>query len=119
MRIAIVDDEVSIRFSLKKFFELRAFTVDVAETATEAEDLIRNVLFDVVLLDIHLTPGGEVEGLDLIRAIRCHSPNARIVVLSGYLSAETIDRARQLGADLILNKPQPLHELETVIRSVR
>ncbi|HSP17188.1 MAG TPA: response regulator [Thermoanaerobaculia bacterium] len=118
MRMAIVDDEISIRFSLKKFFELRSFTVDTAASTAEARKLLSDGIYDVVILDIRLVPDTEVDGLDLVGCVRAHSPGARIIVLSGYLSPQTIRRARSLRADLILSKPQPLNELETAIRAI-
>jgi DNA-binding NarL/FixJ family response regulator len=119
MRLLIVDDEHSIRFSLKKFFELRSFTVDAAATAAEARLLLAKERYDVVILDIRLeAASGDVTGLELIGEVRKHSPQARVVVLSGYLSPETLERAKGLQADLILNKPQPLAQLELAIKNV-
>ena len=118
MRLAVVDDEITIRFSLKKYFELRSCTVDVADTIPAARQLLSTVVFDVVILDIHLVPGPDVEGLELIGTVRQYSPQARIVVLSCYLSSQTVERARDLGADLILQTPQPLHELAAAIHPI-
>jgi DNA-binding response OmpR family regulator len=116
MRLLIVDDEHSIRFSLKKYFEKREFDVDVASALDEARSLLMKHLYDVVILDIRL--GNQSSGLDLIADIRARSTTVRIVVLSGYLSPETIERANSLKANLILNKPQPLAQLEQAIRQI-
>lgn len=119
MRMLIVDDELSIRFSLKKFFDRRSFVVDVAATSAEARTRLASDRYDVVILDIRLeAASGDTSGLDLIDFVRARSPQARIVVLSGYLSPETMERARELRADLILNKPQPLAQLETAIKEI-
>jgi DNA-binding NarL/FixJ family response regulator len=118
MRLLIVDDEHSIRFSLKKYFELRSFVVDVASTAEEARRALAQHAHDVIILDIRLGPASDSTGLDLIEHIRAKSPSARIVVLSGYLSPETIERATTLRANLILSKPQPLAQLEQAIREL-
>ena len=119
MRLLIVDDEHSIRFSLKKFFELRTFLVDVAATADEARALLGRERYDVVILDIRLeSASGDVTGLELIEVVRAHSPGARVVILSGYLSPETLERAKGLRADLILSKPQPLAQLERAIMEI-
>lgn len=118
MRLLIVDDEHSIRFSLKKYFEKRAFEVDVAAAIEEARSLLTQHLYDVVILDIRLGPDNQSSGLDLMADIRVRSATARIVVLSGYLSPETIERATSLKANLILNKPQPLAQLEQAIRQI-
>ena len=114
----IVDDELSIRFSLKKFFDRRSFVVDVAATSAEARTRLASDRYDVVILDIRLEAASGDSGLDLIDFVRARSPQARIVVLSGYLSPETMERARELRADLILNKPQPLAQLETAIKEI-
>ncbi len=118
MRLLIVDDEHSIRFSLKKYFERRSFDVDVASTLEEARALLNQHPFDVIILDIRLGPDLQTGGLDLIADIRATSAAARIIVLSGYLSPETIERAHSLRANLILNKPQPLAQLEQAIRQI-
>jgi DNA-binding response OmpR family regulator len=118
VRLLIVDDEHSIRFSLKKYFEKRSFDVDVAATLEEARSLLALNLYEVVILDIRLGKDNQSSGLDLISEIRASSERARIVVLSGYLSPETIERANSLKANLILNKPQPLAQLEQAIRQI-
>jgi len=118
MRLLIVDDEHSIRFSLKKYFEKRSFDVDVASALEEARSLLTQHLYDVIILDIRLGPDDQLSGLELMADIRARSAAARIVVLSGYLSPETIERANSLKANLILNKPQPLAQLEQAIRQI-
>ena len=118
MRLLIIDDEHSIRFSLKKYFERRSHVVDTGSTFEEAHNLLLLQPYDVIILDIRLGPDKQMSGLDLLAHIRSRSTEARVVVLSGYLSPEATERAKALNANLILNKPQPLAQLEQAIMQI-
>jgi DNA-binding NarL/FixJ family response regulator len=58
------------------------------------------------------------DGLDMIRLIREHNPQTRIVVLTAYGSAEIEDEARRCGADAFLRKPKPLSQVAQVVQGL-
>ena len=58
------------------------------------------------------------DGLEMIRTIRQHNPQTRIIVLTAYGSAEMEDEARRCGADAFLRKPKPLSQVAQVVQGL-
>jgi CheY-like chemotaxis protein len=58
------------------------------------------------------------DGLNMIKMIRQHNPQTRIVVLTAYGSPEIEDEARRNGADAFLRKPKPLSQVAQVVQGL-
>ena len=101
-RILVVDDERSIRTTVKIFLEEAGYAVDVAEDAEAAMAVLRRKPVDLVLTDIILP---RVSGVDLLRQIRQISPDVQVVMMTGEPTLETAAEARNLGAVDYLQKP--------------
>lgn len=114
----VVEDEASIRFSLSEYFSHRGFRVDTAEELKEAEKLIGTTNYQVVIQDLRLDFTRRNHGLEIIKLIRRHSPETRIVVLTSYGSTEIEEEARRSGADAFLYKPKPLSQLAQVVQGL-
>ena len=117
-RLLVVDDEESICFSMSEYFSLHGYKVDTACELEEAERLIGATNYKVVIQDLRLTMTNNQDGLEMIRLIREHNPQTRIVVLTAYGSAEIEDEARRCGADAFLRKPKPLSQVAQVIQGL-
>lgn len=117
-RLLVVDDEESICFSMSEYFSLQGYKVDTASEIEEAEKLVRATNYRVVIQDLRLTMTNSHDGLDMIRLIRAHNPQTRIVVLTAYGSAEIEDEARRCGADAFLRKPKPLSQVAQVVQGL-
>lgn len=117
-RLLVVDDEESICFSMSEYFSLQGYKVDTACEAEEAEKLLGATEYKVVIQDLRLTMTSSPDGLGMIRLIREHNPEARIVVLTAYGSAEIEDEARRCGADAFLRKPKPLSQVAQVVQGL-
>jgi two-component system nitrogen regulation response regulator NtrX len=102
--ILIVDDEPEIRRALEGILQEEGHHAVSTGTAAEALLLIRDVEYDVVLLDIWLP---DRDGLDLLEEIRTpHSDHApEVVMISGHGTIEAAVRATKLGAFDFLEKP--------------
>ena len=72
----------------------------------------------MVVQDLRLCLKRNAVGLDMIRIIREQNPQARIVVLTAYGSAEIEDEARRCGADAFLRKPKPLSQVAQVVQGL-
>ena len=107
----LVDDEESIAFAIKRFFEFQGLRVDWAQELEEAEALLVNCQYDVVICDLRLTGAHGAEGLDIISYINKHCPSTRTVMLTAYGNGEVEAEARRRGVDLFSRKPRPLQEL--------
>ena len=117
-RLLVVDDEESICFSMSEYFSLQGYKVDTASEMEEAEKLLDATNYKVVIQDLRLTMTNSHDGLDMIRLIRAHDPQTRIVVLTAYGSAEIEDEARRCGADAFLRKPKPLSQVAQVVQGL-
>ena len=112
-KILIIDDEASIRFSLKGILEDEGFEVEAVETGEQALAVLKNRNFDLVLLDIWL-PG--THGIDVLKKIKGQEESPQVVMISGHGTIETAVRATKLGAHDFLEKPL---SLEKVILTVK
>lgn len=117
-RLLVVDDEESICFSMSEYFSLQGYKVDTASEVEEAEKLLGATDYRVVIQDLRLTMTNNHDGLDMIRMIREHNPQARIIVLTAYGSPEIEEEARRCGADAFLRKPKPLSQVAQIVQGL-
>ena len=117
-RLLVVDDEESICFSMSEYFSLQGYKVDTASEFEEAEKLLGATNYRVVIQDLRLTMTNSSDGLNMIKMVRQHNPQARIVVLTAYGSPEIEDEARRYGADAFLRKPKPLSQVAQVVQGL-
>jgi len=104
-RILFVDDEKSLLFASKKLLSGYQIEVDTAETKDEALAMIDKNEYDVVIADIRLTGVFGKEGLDILRYIKEHKPQIKVILITGYGSPEIKKKAIALGADFYFEKP--------------
>jgi two-component system nitrogen regulation response regulator NtrX len=112
--ILIIDDEASIRSSLKGILEDEGFLVKTAETGEEGLELLKNQNVDLVLLDIWL-PG--ISGIDVLKSIKTAEENTQVVMISGHGTIETAVTATKLGAHDFLEKPLSLEKVVLTVRN--
>jgi ActR/RegA family two-component response regulator len=115
MKLLLVDDERAILVPLARYLRARGLEVSVAEDAESAEALLAREPFDVIVADLHLSPGRPAEGLELLERAGARHPRMRRVLLTAYGSPEVERKAAALGVDRVLGKPQPLATLFGVI----
>jgi two-component system, OmpR family, KDP operon response regulator KdpE len=107
-KILIVDDEMSIRRSLRTTLTALHFETTEAARGEEAVSLVRTARFDCVLLDLNM-PG--IGGLEACRRIRLVSLRVPILVVTVRDSAADTVEALEAGADDYITKPFDLREL--------
>jgi two-component system nitrogen regulation response regulator NtrX len=102
--ILIIDDEPEIRRALEGILREEGHNAVSAATAAEALVLLRDVDYDVVLLDIWLP---DRDGLDLLAEIRTLNAGEppEVIMISGHGTIEAAVRATKLGAFDFLEKP--------------
>jgi two-component system response regulator HydG len=100
--ILVVDDEKSLRVTLKEFLLEDGHNVHVAEDADMAMELLEKEEIDVVVADIILP---RVTGVDLLKAIRKLSSHVQVIIITGEPNLETATDAVRLGAFDYLSKP--------------
>lgn len=106
--ILVVDDQESIRKSLKGVLGDEGYKVTVASDGAEAMKRIEDEAPDVVLLDVWL-PGAD--GIEVLQRIRKDRPELPVVLISGHGTIETAVRATKLGAYDFIEKPLSIEKL--------
>src|SRR5215813_15520023 len=114
--ILVVDDERTIRDTLRGILEEEGYKVVVAESAEACLEQLKRRACSVVLLDIWL-PG--MDGLDALERIRQtqSEDGPEVVMISGHGTIETAVRATKLGAFDFLEKPLSLDKTLIVIKN--
>jgi two-component system, NtrC family, nitrogen regulation response regulator NtrX len=112
--ILIVDDESSIRQSLKGVLEDEGYKVMAADSGESCLDLLRHRSFDVILLDVWL-PG--MDGLEALQKIKEADDGAEVIMISGHGTIETAVRATKLGAFDFLEKPLSLEKTLILVKN--
>jgi two-component system, OmpR family, KDP operon response regulator KdpE len=112
--VLIVDDERSIRLSLRTILSNFGFGIVEAARGEEAISLVRTAQFDAVLLDINM-PG--VGGIEVCRQMRKHAPRLPILMLTVQGNEDRKVEALDAGADDYITKPFQLRELTARLRA--
>jgi len=114
--ILVVDDEADIRKLLEEILREEDYAVAGTGTASEALVLLRDVSYDVMLLDIWLP---DRDGLDVLNEIRSLETDNKpeVIIISGHGTIETAVRATKLGAFDFLEKPLTLERTLIVVKN--
>jgi two-component system nitrogen regulation response regulator GlnG len=111
-KLLIIDDEPSIRLSVKAVFAREEIVVLAAESAEEGLQLTAEQSPEVILLDIKL---GTRSGLDVFHELRNINPRSLIVFITGFGSTDIVIEAMKLGAYDYLAKPLDAKQLKQVV----
>ena len=94
-KILVVDDDTTFCIMLKNWLGKRKFEVENAFTCKEAVKKLEGTAFDVVLTDLRLP---DKDGIDLLRIIKEKTPQAQVILMTGYADIQTAVTAIKLGA---------------------
>jgi DNA-binding NtrC family response regulator len=111
--ILLVDDQDTIRFFLEKTLKQEGYEAVTARTGAEAVAKAREVVPDLVLLDLKLP---DMDGLEVLRRIKEIFPEIGIVMITAFGDVETAVTAMKNGAYDFVSKPINLDQLLMVIR---
>lgn len=115
-RILVVDDEGAIRYSVSKTLQRIGFEVHEAASGEEALEMMTKNEYEVILTDIRM-PG--LTGVDLLKRIKEQSPDAIVILMTGYASLGTAVESLRLGAHDYLIKPSSSQDIrQSVTRGV-
>jgi DNA-binding NtrC family response regulator len=112
--ILIVDDEASVRESMRDWLMDRGYEVEVAGTGEEALEMVATKDFSLLILDYRL-PGKT--GLEVLREVKASKPRIKSIIITAYPSADLNSQLRKLGAsDDLLIKPVMTEDLEKMVQ---
>jgi CheY-like chemotaxis protein len=112
--ILLVEDEAAIRSIMRIFLEDIGCDVIEAQDGREGLERYRALPIDAVISDIHMP---EMNGLEMIQAIRQYDPAATMIAMSS--DPERLSLAHHAGAQQTLKKPFDLSDLRRVVDWIR
>lgn len=112
--ILIVEDEETLRESIKRIFLKEGYLVDSAGSAEKALELAEDNIYDIIITDIIL-PG--MDGLEMLERVKEINPEQIFIVITAYASIDTAVKALRLGAYDYIMKPIIHEEIKQVVRN--
>jgi two-component system response regulator MprA len=114
-RILVVDDDRSVRESLRRSLEFNGYSVELAADGAEALARVPNVRPDAIVMDVMMPRLG---GLEATRALRTAGNDVPILVLTARDAVNDRVDGLDAGADDYLTKPFALDELLARLRAL-
>jgi len=114
LKILVIDDEKSIRNTLKDILGFEGYHVELAENGMEGIGLVQTTDFDIILCDIKMP---EMDGIEVLQQIRKIKPESTVVMISGHGTIDTAVEAIKKGAFDFIEKPLDLNRLLITLRN--
>jgi DNA-binding NtrC family response regulator len=112
-RILVVDDDETIRTTMKAILQDEGYQVDLAATGKEAIQKTQEKAYNIALLDIRLP---DVEGVELLKLLKDSVPRTRKIMVTGYPSMQNAIAALNKNADAYLLKPVDVEKLLQTVK---
>lgn len=112
--ILVIDDERSIRNTLKEVLEYENHKVELAEDGIQGLDMVQKSKYDIVLCDIKMP---NMDGMEVLEKIFEIAPDATVIMISGHGNIDTAVEAIKKGAFDFIVKPLDLNRLLITIRN--
>ncbi|MCB0615748.1 MAG: sigma-54-dependent Fis family transcriptional regulator, partial [Phaeodactylibacter sp.] len=112
--VLIVDDERSIRRTLRDILEFEKYQVDEAADGMECLVKVKKEKYDVIILDIKMP---KMDGMEALERIQILAPDVPVVMISGHATIDTAVEAVKKGAFDFISKPPDLNRLLITIRN--
>ena len=112
-RILVVDDERSMRDFLSIMLKKEGYEVVTAENGGDALKTVQGEIFDLVISDVKMP---ELDGIDVLKAVKEVSPETVVIMITAFATTETAVEAMKLGAYDYIIKPFKVDEIKLIIR---
>lgn len=113
-KILIIDDEKSIRFTLREILEYEKYEVDEAVDGQDGIDKITSKKYDIALCDIKMP---KLDGIEVLEKAQEINPDVQFIMISAHGSIETAVEAVKKGAYDFIQKPPDLNRLLITVRN--
>lgn len=113
-KILIIDDEKTIRDTLKEILDYEQYTTDEAKDGEEGLQMIKKNDYDVVLCDIKMP---KMNGLEVLEKTMEHGKETQFIMISAHGTIETAVEATKKGAFDFIQKPPDLNRMLLTIRN--
>ncbi|OPY75603.1 MAG: Response regulator MprA [Syntrophorhabdus sp. PtaU1.Bin153] len=115
MKVLLVEDETKVAHFISTGLEEEGYAIDVAYDGKKALELLKEVKYDMVLLDLMIP---EVSGLDVLKNIREWGINTPVLIITAKSSKEDVVKGLDTGSDDYLTKPFSFDELVARMRAL-
>lgn len=113
-KILVIDDERSIRNTLKDILEFEKHKVSLAENGKQGLEIAQNEAFDLIFSDIKMP---EIDGIELLTLLKEREIEVPIVMISGHGTIDTAVECIKKGAFDFIEKPIDLNRLLITVRN--
>jgi DNA-binding NtrC family response regulator len=113
-KILIIDDEKSIRYTLREILEYEKYQVDEAKDGEEGLDMFTKNDYDVVLCDIKMP---KMDGMEVLAKATELGKEGQFIMISAHGTIETAVDATKKGAYDFIQKPPDLNRLLLTVRN--
>lgn len=112
IKVLAVDDEQIVLDSIRKHLTRVGYTVQCINSAYEALEVLKRVAPDIVLTDLMMP---EIDGVEFLQKARKIAPTTPMILITGYATLKTVERAFGAGAFECIAKPFSKSELVAVV----
>jgi two-component system nitrogen regulation response regulator NtrX len=113
-KILIVDDESSIRRTLREILEYEKYQIEEATDGLDCLVKLKQGQYDVIILDIKMP---KMDGIETLERIQILCPDTPVIMISGHANIDTAVEAVKKGAFDFISKPPELNRLLITIRN--
>jgi two-component system KDP operon response regulator KdpE len=110
--ILIVDDNPHDRALFRAILERAGYSVVEGSSGKEALATVEKARFALMTLDMSMP---DMDGFDVLRAVRRTHPDLKIIAVSGFMQGKMLGAARLLGADATLDKNLAMDSLSSLV----
>ena len=114
VEVLVMDDEHGVRSVLTEALAANGYIVYLAD-GTKAVEVMNARQYDLIITDLRMAV---MDGLQTLALAKEKSPEAKLVVITGYPSEESLQSCRELGVDRYLVKPFSINEIRQVAKNV-
>jgi len=115
MRILIVEDDAVLANGLVRTFKQASYAVDHVSNGVQADLMLQESVYDLVILDLGLP---KMDGMEVLKKLRQKGSKVAVLILTARDAIESRVKGLDLGADDYLTKPFNLDELEARVRAL-
>jgi DNA-binding NtrC family response regulator len=112
-KILLVDDDETIRSTMRAILEDEGYSVDSASNGKEAIQKTQEQSYNLALLDIRLP---DMEGVELLKLMKEPMPRMRKIMVTGFPSLQNAVEAVNKNADAYLIKPVDVDKLLATVK---
>ena len=110
--ILVIDDEAIVRVSCKRTLEPMGYVVDTANDGIEGLRMLGEKSYDLVLTDLKMP---NMDGMEVAANIHSRWPEMKVILITGYSTIDTAERAEQFGLYHYMEKPYTPDDLIKVV----